>query len=50
MDKKIRNIQRKIRKMTWSQKLALFDWLNMWYENYKKEQQMLYDEYMREEE
>ena len=50
MDKKIRKIQAKIRKMTWAQKLALMDWLNMWYEGYKEEQQMLYDEYMREEE
>lgn len=50
MNRKVRKIQAKIRKMTWHQKLALMDWLNMWYEGYKEEQQMLYDEYMREEE
>ena len=46
MDKKVRKYKAKIRKLTWSQKLALFDWLNMWYEHYKEEQRRDYEQYM----
>lgn len=49
MDKKIRKIQAKIRKMTWHQKLALFDWLNMWYEDYKEQARLDYKQYMEDE-
>lgn len=50
MDKKTRKIQAKIRKLTWHQKLILMDWINSWYEGYKEEQRMLYEEYLEEEE
>lgn len=50
MDKKVSKIKAKIRKMTWHQKLVLFDWLNMWYEDYKEEAKRDYEQYLREEE
>jgi len=50
MDKKVRRLLPKIRKMTWSQKLALMDWLNYWYEAYKEEQKQIYLEWLGEEE
>lgn len=39
-DKLIRNMQRKIRKMSWHQKLILMDWLNAWYSDYQEQQRI----------
>ena len=50
MDKKTHKIRKKIRKLSWSQKLALMDWLNYWYEAYKEEQKQIYLEWVGEEE
>lgn len=47
MDRKIRNIQKKIRKMSWHQKLILLDWINAWYSDYKQEQKLAQEEYYR---
>ena len=50
MDRKIRRIQAKIRKLTWHQKLILMDWMNAWYSDYKEQARKEYEEYMGEEE
>ena len=50
MDRKIRKMQQKIRKMSWHHKLILMDWLNAWYGDYKEQQRLDYEQYMEEEE
>ncbi len=47
MDKKVRKIQAKIRKMSWYQKLMLMDWMNAWYSDYKEQQRLDQEEYYR---
>ena len=46
--RKVHKLKQTIRALNYHQRIELMDWLNMWYESYKEEQQMLYDEYMRE--
>lgn len=50
MERKIRLIQRKIRKLHWHEKLVLRDWINAWYSDYKEEQRKIYEEYLEEQE
>ena len=50
MDRKVRKIQARIRKMSWHQKLILLDWINAWYSDYKEQQRLDYEQYMEEEE
>jgi hypothetical protein len=38
IDMKAEKIKKKIRKMTWHQKLILMDWLNAWYSALKEEE------------
>jgi hypothetical protein len=40
MNRKVRKIQAKIRKMSWVEKLMLMDWLNAWYSDIKEQQRM----------
>ena len=39
MDKKIRKLQAKIRKLSWYDKIVLMDWINAWYTDYKIQQE-----------
>ena len=50
MDKKVRKMQKKIRKLTWHQKLCLMDWINAWYQGYKEDRLREYNEWYGEEE
>jgi len=50
MDKKIRKLQAKIRKLSWYQKLVLLDWINAWYSDYKEQARKEYEEWLGEEE
>jgi len=50
MDRKIRQIQAKIRKLSWHQKLVLMDWINAWYSDYKEQARKEYEEWLGEEE
>lgn len=50
MEKKIRKIQAKIRKLSWHQKLVLMDWMNAWYSDYKEQARKEYEEWLGEEE
>ena len=43
IDMKVEKLKRKVRKMTFHQKVELMDWLNTWYSDLK-EQQRLEDE------
>ncbi len=38
-DKKVHKLKRKIRKMTWHQRIELMDWMNMWYSALKEEEE-----------
>ena len=49
MDKKIRKIQAKIRKMTYHEKLILMDWFNAWYEDIKEQARLDYQQWLEEE-
>ena len=50
MDKKIRKLQAKIRKLSWYQKLVLMDWINAWYSDHKEQERREYEEWLGEEE
>jgi len=50
MDRKIRQIQAKIRKLSWHQKLVFMDWINAWYSDYKEQARKEYEEWLGEEE
>ncbi len=50
MDKKVRRMQAKIRKMTWYQKLILRDWINNWYSDYIEQERLDYEQWARDEE
>jgi len=50
MDRKIRKLQAKIRKLSWHQKLVLLDWINAWYSDYKEQARKEYEEWLGEEE
>jgi len=50
MDKKIRKLQAKIRKLSWHQKLVLHDWIIAWYADYKEQARKEYEEWLGEEE
>ena len=50
MNRKMRKMQRIIRKMTWYQRIELMDWMNAWYASYKAEQRLAYLEEYGEEE
>lgn len=39
-DKKVRKLQRKIRKLHWYQKMILMDWMNAWYSDVKEQQRL----------
>ncbi len=49
MDKKIRKLQAKIRKLSWHQKLVLHDWIIAWYADYKEQARKEYEEWLGEE-
>jgi len=39
-DRKVRKLQRKIRKLHWHQKMILMDWMNAWYSDVKEQQRL----------
>ena len=49
MDRKQAKIRKKIRNMSWHQKLILMDWLNMWYEAYKEGARIEFEAWGEEE-
>ena len=39
-DRKVRKLQRKIRKLHWYQRMILRDWMNAWYSDIKEQRRM----------
>lgn len=38
-DKTVHKMKRKIRKLSWYQRIELMDWMNMWYSAMKEEEE-----------
>ena len=39
-DRKVRKLQRRIRKLHWYQKMILMDWMNAWYSDVKEQRRL----------